>query len=254
MYVCVPCVCLAPMEGRRGFRSLGTGVTDDGVWALGTVGPLEEWQLLLSTERISSLSTLFCKLVFHTRPGLAHLATMTVLWAWGSSFLCLPRTGITNAYRHIWLFTLVLEIKQVCLYGKHFTEPSLQSQLNYVDILKYFKGEYIYVFLLMRRGVIHSTFQKGTFASISCRYFCSQKVRWQWQPLVPHMETFPEMIRHAKKDVWNWKNLQCNHSIGKENHTSLFLWAKSVFQERNIPNPIQKTFCFIKMEKVFRRH
>lgn len=70
--------------------------------------------------------------------------------------------------------------------------------------------------------------------------------------LMPHMETFPEMIRSAKKDVWNWKNLQCNHSIGKENHTSLLLWAKSVFQERNIPNPTQKTL-FHKNGKSFQK-
>lgn len=83
-------------------------------------------------------------------------------------------------------FMLVLGSKHrsVWLHSKRFIESSLQPQLNYVDISKYFKvsGENICMWLLMK-GVssIQPFREKGTFPSISCGSY-SHKVRWQWQP------------------------------------------------------------------------
>lgn len=123
---------------------------------------------------------------------------MTGQWAWDLLLSVSPALGLQMYITTPGFFTLVLGIKQVCVYSKHCTKPSLQTQLNYVTILKYFKREYIYASLLMRRGVIHLTFQKGTFASISCRSY-SQKVRWQWKPTDTSHRNLSRNDRSAKK-------------------------------------------------------
>lgn len=90
---------------------------------------------VMAPSQISRPATLFCKMV-----GVSHWTRVSWARMTGLFVQCLPALESKWASPPL-AFMLVLGSKHrsVWLQGKRFIESSLQPQLNYVDISKYFK-------------------------------------------------------------------------------------------------------------------
>lgn len=195
---------------------------------------------VMAPNQISRSSTLFCKMVFLTGPGSVGLEWLAYLswdplvsqhwnpsvyhrpwllhWCWGAN------TGLCGCTASFLL--------------SHRYSPS-STMWTFQSISRCLERIYLCV---NERGVIHSAFQRKVPFPVYLVGVIVHKVRWQWQPTEP----FQEMVRSAKK-MFGAETTYNNHSTGKENMPFL-LWVKSVFRERHIPKPTQKTL-FIKRTK-----